>query len=494
MNRKYRIAVIRYHHETCTFCPGGDTDVQDWLKIKPVLEGDEVLYAGPPGDYVDGFVRMAEEFGDIEPVGIASPYEVYGGISRSWNTRNSFEYFMQRILDDLKKKSPVDAVYLSLHGAMAVRDIPRPEAEIAKRIRKVVGKRVPIAATFDLHGNEDEEFLKWADGAFAVKRYPHYDTYGQGERAARFLRRLLKNDYTPVHVTRKPPVITATVLQWTGEYPAMNIMERARQWEDAKRDVIVNVFFGYPWADSVDGGMTVQVVANNDLPLAGMIAGDMADYIWRVREDLAGKTFPRPKEAVRMAEASIKKGEKPVILADYSDRSGDATWILKELAEQKISHFLMAPLRDEKTINIMVDKHMKPGDKVDMMIGASTGTKQAGEPVRISGVLRFLGPKYSFENVAVVETEQKSMIIIVPAYKEFRYPEEIDMGFIEPKTFNVIVLKSRVHFRRGFIDSGFARNVIIVDAPGPWLGTIHLDHLDYKFTPIDKLYPFMKSS
>ena len=42
---------------------------------------------------------------------------------------------MKIILDDLKSKLPVDAVQLSLHGAMATRDVPRPEAEIAKRVK-----------------------------------------------------------------------------------------------------------------------------------------------------------------------------------------------------------------------------------------------------------------------------------------------------------------------------------------------------------------------
>ena len=40
-------------------------------------------------------------------------------------------------LDDLKSKLPLDGVYLALHGAMAVREIPRPEAEIAKRVREL---------------------------------------------------------------------------------------------------------------------------------------------------------------------------------------------------------------------------------------------------------------------------------------------------------------------------------------------------------------------
>ena len=27
-----RFAVARFQHETCTFCPGGDTEVEDWLQ------------------------------------------------------------------------------------------------------------------------------------------------------------------------------------------------------------------------------------------------------------------------------------------------------------------------------------------------------------------------------------------------------------------------------------------------------------------------------
>ena len=56
---------------------------------------------------------------------------------------------------------PVDGVYLALHGAMAVRNVPRPEAEIARRFREVVGPDVPIVGSFDLHANEDEQFLRW---------------------------------------------------------------------------------------------------------------------------------------------------------------------------------------------------------------------------------------------------------------------------------------------------------------------------------------------
>ena len=39
---------------------------------------------------------------------------------------------------------------------LGITGIPRPEAELARRVRKVVGK-IPIMVTLDLHANENIE-------------------------------------------------------------------------------------------------------------------------------------------------------------------------------------------------------------------------------------------------------------------------------------------------------------------------------------------------
>ena len=155
-----RFAVMTFSHETCTFCPGGDSGIEDWTRLRPPYVGDEVLSAG---DYVSGFVAAANEFQGVELIGLESPAGVFGGSSRSWNSEESFNHFAGRMLADLREAMPVDGVYLALHGAMATRNIPRPEAELARRFREVVGPGVPLVGTFDLHGNEDGEFLRWAD-------------------------------------------------------------------------------------------------------------------------------------------------------------------------------------------------------------------------------------------------------------------------------------------------------------------------------------------
>jgi microcystin degradation protein MlrC len=104
----------------------------------------------------------------------------------------------------------------------------------------------------------------------------------------------------------------------------MDIMERARRWEARQQDTYVNVFYGFPWSDVPDIGTTVQVITNNNQPLADSIAEDMADYIWRVRQDFALGTFPMPDVAVDRAKQAIINDQVPVVLADYSDRPGDS--------------------------------------------------------------------------------------------------------------------------------------------------------------------------
>ncbi len=482
----HRVAVARFSHETCTFCPGPDPGIEDWTRTREPYRGDELLELG---SYVGGFVKQAREFGDIELVGLTSPTGVWGGSSRTWNEEEVFDHFVGQMLEELEAALPVDGVFLSLHGAMAVRNITRPEAEMARRFREVVGPNVPIVATFDLHGNEDEEFLQWADGAFVTKRFPHYDSYLQGERAARYLRLVMRGDYQPTTATRRPPIVTPTVLQWTGAYPVMDIMERARRWEAREPGVYVSVFLGFPWSDVPNIGTTVHVMTNDDQELAEHIAEDVSDYIWRMREDYAHGSFPSPEEAVRLTREATAAGEVPVVLADYWDRPGDATWTLSALLDQGVSRVLYAALTAEPTLDRIWEEGVQPGDAVRMEAGGYTGP-QAGPPVQVDGTLIWRGERWGYDRVAAVEHGDGNVLILVPAYQQITTPEQIRFGPIEPDDFDVFVLKTRVHFRRGFDETGYAPTIHIVDAPGDWFGTIRLDALEYEHVDLARFYPF----
>jgi microcystin degradation protein MlrC len=110
--------------------------------------------------------------------------------------------------------------------------------------------------------------------------------------------------------------------------------------------------------------------------------------------------------------------------------------------------------------------------------------------VSIDGTLAWRGEHWGYDRVAAIDFGDDSTIILVPAYQQTITPEELRFGPIEPNEYQVFVSKTRVHFRRGFDETGYAPTNIIVDAPGDWFGTTRLDALDYEHAPLDRLYPF----
>ena len=128
-----RIAVARFSHETCTFCPRLTT-IEHFEKGGVYYGEDLIEKARKVKGYVRGFVNVAEEAG-VELVGILDASRSWGGSSGSWLTKECFEKYANGIAEGLQAVGKVSGVFLSLHGAMAARDYHKPEAEVARRVR-----------------------------------------------------------------------------------------------------------------------------------------------------------------------------------------------------------------------------------------------------------------------------------------------------------------------------------------------------------------------
>lgn len=492
VSKKIRIAVLHFSHETVTFLPN-DTELSDFIYEGSPCRDEELLRYDPQG-YMGGFVKCAREYSEVELVGIESPLFPKTGIGSGWVTNEAFEHFVGAMLRDMKERGPFDGAYMAVHGAMAVRGVSRPEAELAARVRKLVGPKVVIAATFDPHGNEDEQFLASANLAFCVKYYPHYDMHLQGERAARAMVRSIRGDYRPTSSCLKVPIISATVVQWTGASPWMDLVQRALTWEARKPDTYVNVFFGFPWADTPDAGMTIQVITNGDQRLADEVAKDMASTAWRQRESLLSSTKVHSiEDGARLAVEAVTGGRRPVVLADHSDRSGYATWLLTEMLRLNARKTLFATIADGDLVRKLFAAGVKIGDAFDYPIGGRVETS-AGEPVRIFGSVlakgtardatgsraEWISVRFGDGNVVVVSSNLMQI-----AELEMLEAMDLDLG-----QFDVIAIKSRVHFRRGLYDSGFSLEVLLVEPVEPFLGTTRLDGLPYKNLNLVDYYPY----
>ena len=482
-----RIGVLHFSHETVTFLKN-DTTLEDFIYPGSPAKG-EALLKFDPKSYMGGFVKMAREFAGVELVGIESPLWPKTYMGSGWVTQDAYETFVGKMIAEIKADQPFDGIYLCLHGAMAVRGIPRPEAELARRVREAVGSKAFIAATFDLHGNEDDEFLKYADMAFAVKYFPHYDGYLQGERAARTLVRAIRGDYKPANITAKIPIISPTVLQWTGASPWMDLVQRALVWEAREPDVYINVFFGFPFADVPDVGMTIQVLTNGNPELAAKVCRDMAETTWRQRKALLTSTeIHSIPEGVTLAKQAVQSGETPVVLADHSDRSGYATWLLKEIIAQDLSNTLIATITDAAATAKLRDQGAKAGDPFDMEVGG-LADESAGDPVRIKGTILNAAEGYGQFWVSI-EFGRGNVLVLSTYLVQIVEPFSLKAMDLDIGAFEIMAIKSRVHFRRGFHDNGFAKTILLVEPTEPFLGTVHLDKLPYENFDLKKYYPY----
>ena len=167
----------------------------------------------------------------------------------------------------------------------------------------------------------------------------------------------------------------------------MDLVQRALVWEARQPDAYVNVFFGFPFADVPDLGMTIQALTNGDEALARRIADDMAASAWRRREALLGSTTVHTiADGVARAKQAVERGETPVVLADHSDRSGYGTWLLREIVAQGLARTLVMTITDKPTTEALKSAGAKPGDPFDAAVGGRFDPS-AGEPVRIQGTV-----------------------------------------------------------------------------------------------------------
>jgi microcystin degradation protein MlrC len=273
----------------------------------------------------------------------------------------------------------------------------------------------------------------------------------------------------------------------------MNLVQRALTWEAREPDLFVNFFFGFPWSDVPDVGMTFQVLTNNNPDLARTVADDMAASAWRQREALLNTArIYSIEEGVAEAKLALENGAGPVVLADHSDRSGYATWLLRAVIEQGLSRVLIGTVADAKVVASLLANGARVGDAVDVVVGGLVD-ESAGLPVRIQG--RIVGISEASQRVKGdtwfhIGFGDGNVLIVSPYLAQIMEPSTFTGLGIDLTDFDVFAIKSRVHFRRGFDDSGFAKTILLVEPDQPFLGTVRLDGLPYRHVDLKAFYPY----
>src|SRR3979409_1280677 len=226
-------------------------------------------------------------------------------------TKDAYERVALAIVDGLKAAGAIDGVYLDLHGAMVAEHLDDGEGEILARVRKVIGKDLPLVVSLDLHANVTPQMVDHADALIAYRTYPHVDRADTGGAAAKHLALLLQSKQKFAKAFRQLPFLIPISWQCTNDQPTKGIYQTL---EALETDAVPTLSFapGFPAADFRDCGPSVFAYGLTQAA-ADAAAGKIAALIEGHEDDFDGRIYS-PDEGVLHAMELAKTARKPIVI------------------------------------------------------------------------------------------------------------------------------------------------------------------------------------
>src|SRR5947199_9504336 len=213
------------------------------------------------------------------------------------------------------------------------------EGETLARVRKVIGKDLPLVVSLDLHANVSPEMIEHADALIAYRTYPHIDMADTGRACARHLALMLKTGQRFAKAFRQLPFLIPISWQCTNDQPTKGIYEKLAALES---DAVPTLSFapGFPAADFRDCGPSVFAYGRTQAD-ADTAADKVAALVESHEDDFDGRIYS-PDDGVRLAMELAKSASKPNVIADTQDNPGaggdsDTTGMLPALVRNKAS-------------------------------------------------------------------------------------------------------------------------------------------------------------
>src|SRR6188472_481198 len=468
-----RIAVGGFQHETNTFAPTKATydAFVHGGGFPRIALGDEVLKNVRRINVgLAGFIEAAEAEGwDLVPT-------IFAAATPSAHvTEDAYERIAKVMIDALAAAGPLDGVYLDLHGAMVAEHLDDGEGEILARVRKVIGKDLPLVASLDLHANVTPEMVEHADALIAYRTYPHVDMADTGRACAEHLALLLGTRQKFAKAFRQLPFLIPISWQCTNDQPTKGIYQKLAALQD---DAVPTLSFapGFPAPDFAHCGPSVFAYGVTQAH-ADAAADTIANTIAGHENDFDGRIYTAD-EGVLHAMELAKTASRPIVIADTQDNPGaggdsDTTGMLRALVRNNAQRAATGVIYDPPSA--LAAHAAGVGATITLALGGKSGIP-GDAPYQETFVVeqlsdgKFIAPGPYFGGrdmdmgpsaclriggVRVVVSSHKAQLADQSMY---RY-----VG-IEPTAQAVLVNKSSVHFRADF--EPIAEKLLICAAPG----------------------------
>jgi microcystin degradation protein MlrC len=497
-----RIALLGFSIECNRFAP---VATESDFRTRTLIGGEDLVAearsAAPRmlGE-LPGFIAAMDAAEPWQPVpSLLAMAEPNGPVDQAF-----FDRLLQRWETDLTRAGDLDGVYLVLHGAGLTTADHDPEGTLLALVRRIVGPRVPVVATFDLHANVSDANVTLLNGFVGYRTNPHLDMRERGAEAATLLRRLLSGTRTFLARIRLP-IVPPTVTQLTGQdapnrpYGELIDLGQQRMAEPpyAGRVLNVSVMGGFAYADTSFNGLTVVVTAT-DQAAADTLAADIAAAAWD-RRDKFRPTLTSLEDAVRLAKTT----DTPLIFADVADNPGgggrgNTMAILQAFHAASVTGALVGVIHDPA---LAAEAHEKGvGSAFEARFNRTQNDDEFAKPFTAPAVVAGLrdqpiqGRRGIYANntldlgkAAALTLDGITVIVLTHRY-QCADPMFFEAFGIDIAAARVVVVKSRGHFRGGFDEFFRHDQVIEVDAPGltsPILSRFPWRHMPRPVLPID---------
>lgn len=355
--------------------------------------------------------------------------------------RATYERFKAEFLERLKSFGPVDGLYLALHGAAFVEGMEDAEGDWVTAARAAVGPDVPIAASYDLHGNLSERIIDSLDFYSTYRTAPHIDVEETSRRAVSMLLRHLTTGEAASVCWVPVPVVLPGEKTSTVDEPAKSLYARLPGIDARPGIWDASLMVGYVWADE-PRATAAAVMTGTDRTAMERAASELAQAYWDARNDFAfGSKTGSIEECVGWAVASPTH---PVVLADSGDNPtaggvGDRADVLRALIAADARGVVLAGITDRPATEAAYAAGQ--GARIRTSIGG-TLDPAGSSPVEVEASVKFLLSSETETGREAVLSVGGIDLVVANRRRPYHDIADFTRLGLDPRTAKIVVVKS----------------------------------------------------
>ena len=395
-----------------------------------------------------------------------------GGVLQG-ETYNSMKDEFLKLIDASGK---LDGILLCLHGAGAAANVPDLEGDLARAVRQIVGDKVPIVITLDLHAHITKDLLKEVDTILAWETYPHIDAFETGERGAQAIIDILSGRLKPIMAMAKVPIVCSAINGQTRiPGPFADIMFEAKRLEDNDSLYSINPILVHPYLNLIDIGGGVLVVSNGDRSAAIETAKSLTKRYWNNRHELQPYTL-KPSDAICRGMA-MEGG--PILLVETADccgggAAGDSVHCLKALLKIVPNEIAIIPVVDPDAAQLAHKVGLE--QKIEFQLGHKIDTKW-GKPILLEAVVTQLSDgvftyrggiwdgRVGYMGLTAVLKVASIQIVISSNATYDWMTEQFELLTLDIIRAKFIVVKNPMNYQQAY--EKIMKAAFVLDTPGP---------------------------